>query len=73
MAKRTRANRLASVAKHAQLYGIETTMQPQTYCAAFCMNAFLPSALVRLSAAPTQSRINHNSQFFKIQYYLTKK
>ncbi|TPX49130.1 hypothetical protein SeLEV6574_g01642 [Synchytrium endobioticum] len=29
------------------------------------MNGPLPSALVRSSAAPTQSRINHVSQFLK--------
>ncbi|TPX45983.1 hypothetical protein SeLEV6574_g03503 [Synchytrium endobioticum] len=46
-----------------QLYGIETTMQPGTSCTASCMNA-----LVRSSAAPTQSRINHDSQYFKMPY-----
>ncbi|TPX48484.1 hypothetical protein SeMB42_g02989 [Synchytrium endobioticum] len=56
------------IAKHAQLYGIETTMQPETSCTASCMSAPLPSALVCSSAAPTQSRINHDSQFFKTRY-----
>ncbi|TPX53288.1 hypothetical protein SeMB42_g00871 [Synchytrium endobioticum] len=48
-----------------QLYGIEATMQPGTSCTASCMNGPLPSALVRSRAAPTQSRINHDSQFLK--------
>ncbi|TPX42221.1 hypothetical protein SeMB42_g05220 [Synchytrium endobioticum] len=40
----------SGIAKHAQLYGIETTMQPGTSCTASCMNTPLPSALVRSSA-----------------------
>ncbi|TPX33407.1 hypothetical protein SeMB42_g07494 [Synchytrium endobioticum] len=50
-----------------QLYVTEATMQPATSCTASCINPSLPSALVRSSAAQTQSRINHDSlaQFFK--------